>query len=206
MNLTKSFSLALALTPFFWTASTMTAKAEPPTPGESTTEASVLSESSNVEEETLAQGRRRRSVSRQPFNPNYLGIGANIGFDGETALGDTEFAVNGRIKLTPNLSFRPAAVIGENAAFLVPVTYDFAPKNISVAQRSLPPLIPYIGGGAFFTTNDDSEDDLGALVTAGLDVPLSRQFTANAGLNVGFINDDTEWGLLLGVGYNIPRN
>jgi hypothetical protein len=41
----------------------------------------------------------------------------------------------------------------------------------------------------------------GFLLTGGVDVPLSPQFTATAGVNVGFI-DDTEVGLLLGVGYN----
>jgi hypothetical protein len=34
-----------------------------------------------------------------------------------------------------------------------------------------------------------------------VDVPLSREFTATAGLNVGFL-DQTDVGLVLGVGYN----
>ncbi|MFW6367975.1 MAG: hypothetical protein ACOCZG_02355, partial [Halothece sp.] len=138
------------------------------------------------------------------FSPNYVGIGLNVGFDGDTALGDTNFAVNGRLKLTPDISFRPAAVIGDNASFLVPVTYDFTPSPDG-RMDSLN-ITPYIGGGAFFTTDDDLDDDVGGLVTAGLEAPISRDFTANAGLNVGFIDDDTEWGLLLGVGYNIPSN
>lgn len=213
MNFPKSFSLALVLTPLLWTLNSPDANAESPIPGKSFTQASLLlnnptssQERANVTltEETVAQTRRQRSVEREPFNPNYFGIGLNIGFDGETALGNTEFAVNSRIKLTPNVSFRPGAVIGGNAAILVPFTYDFTTRNVNVVQRSFS-LTPYIGGGVFFTTDDTSEDDLGGLVTAGLDIPISRQFTANAGLNVGFVNEETEWGLLLGVGYNIPR-
>ncbi|MDR9402442.1 MAG: hypothetical protein RI580_03285, partial [Halothece sp. Uz-M2-17] len=154
----------------------------------------------------VAQLRRRQgSVRRQASNPNYIGVGLNVGLDGDTALGDTEFAINSRIKIAPNFSFRPGAVIGDNAVILVPFTYDFTPQNVRVANNSLG-LTPYVGGGILFTTDDNSDDDLGGLVTAGLDIPISRQFTANTALNVGFVDDDTEWGLLLGVAYNIPSN
>jgi hypothetical protein len=40
-----------------------------------------------------------------------------------------------------------------------------------------------------------------ACCQGGVDVPLSEQFTANAGVNVGFFGK-TEVGLRLGVGYN----
>lgn len=211
----KYFPLALLLTPLLAVNSPLSAQAEPPQPGAGATEASLLLEDDNTPsdatakasgEDTVAQVRRQRSVRRDPFTPNYFGIGLNVGFDGNTAIGETEFAITSKIKVTPNISFRPGAIIGENAAILVPVTYDFSAKNFTVANRDLPPLIPYVGGGVFFTTDDESEDDLGGLVTAGLDIPISTQFTANAGLNVGFVDDETEWGLLLGVGYNIPRN
>jgi hypothetical protein len=48
------------------------------------------------------------------------------------------------------------------------------------------------------STGDDST--IGALITGGVDVPLSSQFTATAAVNVGFV-DETEVGLLIGVGY-----
>jgi len=211
----KSFSLALLLSPLAWSLNAIAAEAKPPTPATVTTNASVLAQESHSsqqeanhpqKDETLTQLRRRqRTIRRRAVNPNYLGVGLNVGFDGDTALGDTEFAINGRIKITPDISFRPGAIIGENAVILVPVTYDFTAQGLSVAERSFS-LTPYVGGGVFFTTDEDSEDDLGGLVTAGVDIPISRQFTANAGLNVGFVNDDTEFGLLLGIGYNIPGN
>ncbi|AFZ44806.1 hypothetical protein PCC7418_2667 [Halothece sp. PCC 7418] len=210
----KSFSLALFLTPLVWTGNSLSVQAESPAPapGVGSTQASLLTEDTKISDQEattddqVAQVRRRpRSVRREPVSPNYIGVGLNLGLDGDTALGNTEFAVNGRIKIAPNISFRPGAVIGENAVILVPVTYDFTAQDVTVTEESFA-LTPYVGGGVFFTTDDESEDDLGALVTAGLDIPVSRQFTANAGLNIGFVNDDTEFGLLLGIAYNIPSN
>mgnify|MGYP006270024845 FL=1 len=204
----KYFSLGLFLIPFAWSASPLSAQANPPVPGTAITEASSLNENdkgAEAEEENLAQVRRRETVSREGFNPNYIGVGLNLGFNGDTALGDVAFAINSRIQLIPNLSFRPGVLIENNAVILVPFTYDFTPQGVSFGGTDLN-LIPYVGGGVLFTTDDDSEDDLGALLTAGVDVPVSRQFTANAGLNVGFVNDDAEFGFLLGIGYNIPSN
>ncbi len=66
----------------------------------------------------------------------------------------------------------------------------------------MPPLklaAPYIGAGAAFKTGDDSE--IGLLISGGIDVPLTPQFTATAAVNAGFFNT-TDIGLLLGVGYN----
>lgn len=212
----KFLSLALLITPLLGVTHTLSAKAEPPTPGAVSTNAGLLSEQNNVskerttdtsEEDQVAQRRRGpspRSVRRNPYYPNYIGVGLNIGLDGNTALGNTEFAINSRIQLTPDLSFRPGAIIGSNAAILVPVTYDFTTRDVTVVERGLS-FNPYIGGGVFFTTDDESDDDLGGLLTAGVDIPISRQFTANAGLNVGFV-DDTEWGISVGIGYNLPQN
>jgi len=210
----KFLSLALLITPLVGVTTPLSANAGSPTPGTGSTNANLLSEKATQSPdatvssgEAVAQVERRRrppSVRREAFKPNYIGVGVNLGIDGNTALGNTEFAVNSRIKLTPELSFRPGAIIGNNAAILVPVTYDFTATDVTIGERSFS-LTPYIGGGIFFTTDDESEDDLGGLLTAGVDIPISRQLTANAGLNVGFEND-TEWGILVGVGYNLPRN
>ena len=43
--------------------------------------------------------------------------------------------------------------------------------------------------------------DSTAILIPGVDVPVARQFTANASVNVGFF-DETSVGLALGVGYN----
>jgi len=213
----KFLSLALLITPFLGLTNTLSAKAEPPTPGTASTNAGLLSEQENgsdqttkatAEEENVAQLQRReprpQSVRRDPYYPNYIGVGLNLGIDGNTAIGNTEFAINSRIQLTPDLSFRPGAIIGDNAAILIPVTYDFTTRNVNIRERELS-INPYVGGGVFFTTDDESDDDVGGLLTGGVDVPISRQLTANAALNVGF-NDKTNWGILVGVGYNLPQN
>lgn len=41
-----------------------------------------------------------------------------------------------------------------------------------------------------------------SLLAAGVDVPISQELTATVRVNVGFIGNDTDAGLLIGIGYN----
>jgi len=131
---------------------------------------------------------------------SYVGVAANIGLDGDTALGDSNFTVISKIGFLPNLSVRPSAIISGDTVFLIPVTYDISLPGVDALDAALP-LSPYIGGGVAIATGDDSQTDF--LLTGGVDFPLTNQFTATAGVNVAFF-DDTSIGLLLGVGYNFP--
>jgi hypothetical protein len=131
---------------------------------------------------------------------SYVGIAANIGLDGETALGDSNFTVISKIGFLPNLSVRPSAIISGDTVFLIPVTYDISLPGVDALDAALP-ISPYVGGGVAIATGDDSQTDF--LLTGGVDFPLTNQFTATAGVNVAFF-DDTSIGLLLGVGYNFP--
>ncbi|GAB4234924.1 MAG: hypothetical protein Kow0049_19180 [Stanieria sp.] len=135
-------------------------------------------------------GRTTRSGS------SYFGIGGNIGIDGETAIGDSSFAVISKIGLTDTVSFRPSALISGDATFILPVTVDFFSREVLDAEFS---VAPYVGGGLSLSTGGD--DTVGLVATGGLDIPISSVFTANAGVNVKFI-DSTDIGLLLGLGYN----
>lgn len=128
---------------------------------------------------------------------SYIGIGGNIGLSGDTSVGDGAFAVLSKIGLTDYLSARPSALIEDDAMFLLPVTFDFSQDEVPNVEFS---IAPYLGGGIAISTGQD--DTVGALISGGLDIPLSSEFTANAGANVSFI-DDTDVGLLLGVGYNL---
>ncbi|NHC36922.1 hypothetical protein [Scytonema millei] len=132
---------------------------------------------------------------------SYVGVGANIGIDGSTALGDTNFTVISKIGLTNAVSARPSVIIGDNTTILIPVTYDFnlQPTGIDTGSEAGSIFAPYVGGGLGISTGDDS--DVGPMLTAGVDVPIGEQFTANVGANVGFL-DDTEVGIQIGVGYN----
>lgn len=138
----------------------------------------------------IQPGRATRSGS------SYIGVGGNIGLTGDTQLGEGSFAVISKIGLARNLSVRPAALIGDNTVFLVPITVDFPQENLQITQLN---VAPYIGGGVAVSTGRDST--VGALISGGIDVPLSPQITATGGVNVSFI-DQTDVGLLVGVGYN----
>ncbi|MES1024487.1 hypothetical protein ABN584_16480 [Gloeocapsa sp. BRSZ] len=129
---------------------------------------------------------------------SYIGVGGNIGFGGETTLSEGAFAVYSKIGLTDTFSIRPAAYFGDNTVIAIPITADFPPAETGVAAAQLN-VAPYIGAGIAVSTGQDST--VGALISGGVDVPLTQQFTATAGVNIGFI-DDTEVGLLIGVGYN----
>ncbi|MEC4887777.1 MAG: hypothetical protein SAL70_41665, partial [Scytonema sp. PMC 1070.18] len=154
-----------------------------------------------VQELPIQQPPNQQPSSLTPARPirNYVGIGGNIGFNGETALGESSFTIYSKIGLSNNFSVRPAVAVSDNAVFLLPVTFDFPVQSTTDFGEEEIRFVPYIGGGAAISTDDDS--DIGALVTGGIDVRISPQFTATAGLNVGFL-DDTNVGLLLGIGYN----
>lgn len=131
---------------------------------------------------------------------SYIGVAANIGISGsDSALGDGNFAIISKVGVTNTFSVRPSVILGDNTTILVPITYDFSFQQAADPFSEPLPIAPYIGAGAAFKTGDDSE--IGLLISGGIDVPLTSQFTATAAVNAGFFNT-TDIGLLLGVGYN----
>jgi len=164
----------------------------------------VLNESRTLAQTDLDIRRGTRGV------PNYLGIGINIGLTeedddadddgGETALGDAGFVINGKIGLSRNISLRPGVIVGDDALFMVPLTYDFLIPRVDPFEPVR--FAPFLGGGVALST--DSDDNIGFLLTGGIDVPLSRSFVANGSINIGFIEDETDIGIILGVGYTFP--
>ena len=130
---------------------------------------------------------------------SYLGVAANFGIDGNTNLGDdVSFTVLSKIGLLNFVSVRPAVLIGDDATILVPLTYDFNSRSADAFSETVS-IAPYAGAGVGITTGDDT--DVGFLLTGGLDVPLTPQFTATAAVNALF-GDDTDVGVWVGVGYN----
>ena len=153
--------------------------------------------------EKVAQGTPIRPGRATRSGPSYIGIGGNLGFGGDSALGDGSFAIISKIGLTNNLSVRPTVLFRDNLAFLVPVTFDFVSQNaVEVTEDFVITAAPYLGAGVIISTGDD--DNIGFLISGGVDVPLTRNFTATAGLNVGFV-DGAEVGLLVGFGYTFPN-
>lgn len=159
-------------------------------PSESSIPETAEGTAPTVAQGALLPGRATRS------GPSYIGIAGNLGLTGETAMSRGNFAVISKIGLTRNLSVRPSAVIGDNTVFLIPVTADFPLGQLEILQEL--GVAPYIGGGVAISTGDDSR--VRPMVSGGVDLPLSPQFTATAGVNAAFLRE-TEVGLVVGVGY-----
>ncbi len=161
-------------------------------PVQNLTSQTPASKETQIAQTDIDLGRTTRGGS------SYVGVAGNLGLGGETAIGSTNLAVISKIGLTRNLAVRPSAIFGGSTAILVPVTYDFALQR---GNETLEParFSPYAGAGVSLNTGDDT--GIGLIATGGVDVPLSAQYTANAGVNVSF-KEKTDFGLLLGVGYN----
>jgi len=151
-------------------------------------------------ESILAQEGLPRRVA--PFTPtSYVGIGVNLGLsDDGSALGRGRFLIYGKLGITPEISFRPAVLLGNDTTFLLPITYDFPLQPADAIQPTS--FVPYLGGGAIVATGS-GESNIGFLLSGGVDLPITRDFTATAGINVGFLRSNTDFGILLGVAYNI---
>lgn len=156
----------------------------------STEEPLEAEESLEAEEPLIAQfSRRRTSVAA---NSSFVGIGLDIGY-----ADDASFAVISKIAFANRIAVRPSVLIGDDVALLVPVTYDFRQYAPEAGGFQ---FIPYGGVGAAYNFDDDSE--LNLLLSAGVDVPVTRQITVNAQANLGVFND-TDFGVTVGAAYNI---
>lgn len=129
---------------------------------------------------------------------SYIGVAGNIGLGGDSALSEPNFAVISKLGLTRNISVRPSAVFGDDTTILVPITLDFAPRTTNAAGRTFG-ISPYVGAGVAIEASGDA--DVGLLLTGGIDIPLGSRFTATGAVNAAFL-DQTDVGLLLGVGFN----
>ncbi|OKH40177.1 hypothetical protein NIES2119_04470 [[Phormidium ambiguum] IAM M-71] len=172
------------------TEATETAEAKnQPVPGTTKTSASVLLEQPQTNGQIAQFG--DVEPGRATTTSSYIGIGGNLGVAGGTAVGDLGFTIFAKIGLTPQFSARPALIFNNDFDILLPITYDFRIEDT--------PLLPFIGGGLLITTGSGN---VGGLISAGLDFPISRQFTATGRLNVGFTSKDAALGFIFGLGYN----
>lgn len=175
--------------------------AQIPFPGTSITNAASLSEQpaftpvpelAQLSEVRIAQGVEPRQLSG---GVSYVGIGANIGVGGDSAIGRFGFAAVSKIGFTQNLSVRPSLIVNNRVSLLVPITYD-----LIVGREPFDPVAfaPFVGGGVAF----DFSGRVGPMLTGGVDFPLTPQLTATGSANVAFLGDSTKFGILVGVGYN----
>lgn len=181
-----------------------TSTAVKPAPGTAETSAEALLQSPEATPQAVSDTPTETDSSVAQIFPgstptvsrSYIGGGVITDFD------DFELAIKGKLGLTSNLSLRPTVIFGDVVGIMVPVTYDF--NIIQNASLGSIPILPYAGAGALFFAEDVIGDEIGFLLTGGADVPISQQLTANASVDVSFLNDDTEFSVFFGVGYNFP--
>ncbi|MBG1269380.1 fasciclin domain-containing protein [Nostoc sp. WHI] len=131
---------------------------------------------------------------------SYIGAAGNIGLNGnDTALSEGNFAVISKVGLTNYISVRPSVIFGDDTIFLVPLTFDFNPRRAGSVGEQTFSISPYLGAGVAIEANLDT--DFGFLLTGGVDVPIGSRFTVTGAVNAAFL-DNTDVGLLLGLGYN----
>lgn len=194
-NTTPGTTTPGTTTPGTTTPGTFTPETTPPdttTPG-TTTPGTFTPGTTTPGTRVITPGRSTRSGS------SYFGVGGNIGLgDGDTAIGEGSFAILSKIGLTRDFSVRPSVLIEDNVTILLPLTYDFTFGEGPTGELGFT-AAPFLGAGAAISTGDDTSVDL--LLTGGIDVPLSPQFTATASVNAS-VTGNVAVGLLLGIGYN----
>jgi hypothetical protein len=131
---------------------------------------------------------------------NYIGITGNIGVAGSgEGLSQGGITIIRKNDLNDSLSIRGInAFGGEKNDSTFALTVNFPVKTSSGEVK----LVPFVGGGMLLRSKSLFEDvTVRGLVTAGIDIPLSRKFTATSVVNVGLFQQ-TEVGVQLGVAYN----
>jgi hypothetical protein len=128
--------------------------------------------------------------------PAYLGIGGNLGIVADSsAVGDFGFTVLSKISLGPRFALRPSFIFSENYTSLtIPLTYNFNTASLAGFRFQ-----PYVGAGVDIPFGED----VGVLIDAGADIPISRDFTINTAANMR-VSGGFGLGLSVGVGYNFP--
>ena len=129
---------------------------------------------------------------------SYIGLGGTIGISGDaTPLGEGGFSLAGRTAFTDNLSLHTSNIFQDDGLSLFALTFGIPIKN-KTSEREI--LFPFVGAGV--AIEDLFGDfDAEALVTTGVDIPFGEKFVGTVRLNASFPEDDTDLGLLLGVGY-----
>jgi hypothetical protein len=129
----------------------------------------------------------------------YIGIGGSIGLDGDnTGLSEGGFAILTRNDLNDSLSIRSANLFGSSRTDRTVALTVNLPVRSSSGQVK---LIPFVGGGLLISSKSFFDDVIvRGLVAGGIDLPLSRRFTATTSVTVGF-TDTANVGVQLGVMY-----
>lgn len=141
-------------------------------------------------------GQQNDETSTPKPRRSYIGVGATIGLSDpdETGLGEGGFSIISRAGFTENLGLHTVSIFSDTFTGNLALTVRLPVKS-GESARTL--FEPFIGPGISI-----QDGEIGALVSTGADVPLTKDMTATARLNIGFPNDNTEVGIIFGLGYN----
>ncbi|MFP5270698.1 hypothetical protein [Coleofasciculus sp.] len=219
-NLAKLFSWLFGFTASSLLCSGLSAQAQTPdsayygyitvTPSDSTQSSGSATDNAQptlvlVQPQTVAAA--TPEVAQVPvINPlkilgrSYIGVGGNIGLDGEeTNLGEGSLVIVTKAGFTENFSLHNAVMFGDETTTTVALSANF-PIKAPVTGQTI--VIPFVGGGVLLQPDKEWEAD--PLVSGGVDIPIPPRFTGTVRVNVVFPEDDeTDVGLVLGVGYNL---
>lgn len=145
---------------------------------------------------TLSQTSETQQSSRRERR-SYIGLGGGLGISGgETGLSNGGFSLLSRIGITDSISVHTSSVFGDKKALMPALTIGIPIRNANTAAVI---AYPFIGGGVNINTSQDFELD--PLLVAGVDVPLADRIMATTRLNIGFGENKTDVGVLIGIGW-----
>jgi hypothetical protein len=132
-------------------------------------------------------------------NYNYVGIGGNIGIAGNgSGLGNGGLMTLSKTGFSENVSLHSGGIlIGSDSASLVHLTADFPIRSETNAVR----FSPFVGAGIIYKDIFNSDFSLGPSVTAGIDIPISYSFLITGRASVGYIREETDFGIQIGFSY-----
>lgn len=132
-------------------------------------------------------------------NFNYIGIGGNIGIAGDgSGLGGGGLMSLSKTGFSENFSLHSSGIlIGSDSASLTHLTAEFPVRSETNAVR----FSPFVGAGIIYKDLFNSDLSLGPSATVGIDIPISYSFLITGRASVGYIREETDFGIQVGFSY-----
>ncbi|MBE9142446.1 hypothetical protein [Planktothrix mougeotii] len=132
-------------------------------------------------------------------NYNYVGLGGNIGITGDgSGLGGGGLMSLSKTGFSENFSLHSGGIIiGSDSASLVHLTADFPVRSETNAVR----FSPFVGAGIIYKDIFNNDFSVGPSAVAGIDIPISYSFLITGRASVGYIRDETDFGIQIGFSY-----
>ncbi|MFM6197029.1 MAG: hypothetical protein ACKPEN_21385 [Planktothrix sp.] len=132
-------------------------------------------------------------------NYNYVGLGGNVGITGDgSGLGGSALMTLSKTGFSENFSLHSSGVvIGSDSASLVHLTADFPVRSETNAVR----FSPFVGAGIIYKDIFNNDFSVGPSAVAGIDIPISYSFLITGRASVGYIREETDFGIQVGFSY-----